>query len=143
LAATLLLLLSLYMTDKTVDIHLYDTMIVMPMTFFLWIGTLCLIIIVLLYGLLHEYPSKKLFIGIHIVLTTSLLIAVILLISPPSIFFPPIDSREAGMTFNKMLSHYREEIFTYTAVTSLLAATQIVFVFYLFWPVRKKPAKLS
>ncbi|MGO4293122.1 hypothetical protein [Chitinophaga sp. RAB17] len=147
LAAVLTLMISLLVWNKQADIHIYDTIYVVPLTYLLWPIVGCFMIFFLLYQWLNKFLPQKTFAWIHVILTLGTLLGAFIFFYRQQQIAPLINIAARSMTVNDLLDPDRDQTFPYRVIAFLLANAQIVFIFHLIYGLltysRKKPSTLS
>lgn len=147
LAAVLTFMISLLVWNKQVDIHIYDTVFILPLAYLLWPLAGCFMIFFLLYQWLNKFLPQKIFAWIHVILTLGTLLGAFIFFYRQHQIVPFISIPTQGITVTDILDPYRDQTFPNRVIAFLLTNAQVVFVFHLIYGLitysRKKPSTLS
>lgn len=147
LAAVLTFAISLLFWNKEVDIHISDTIYILPVSYLLWPIVGCFMIFFLLYQWLNKFLPLKIFAWIHVILTLGTLLGAFIFFYRQHQIMPLINIPIRGITANDILEPYRDQMFPYRVIAFLLTNAQVVFIFHLIYGLityfRKKPFTLS
>ncbi|MBO9732557.1 MAG: hypothetical protein J7623_28195 [Chitinophaga sp.] len=133
LAALLAFVLSLFMYNRQVDIHLYDTYIVTSATFLLWPPMLFFTIIGLLYLSLHRFLPRKTLTWLHVILTLATLPIAIIIVYWYQEFASSAITFVQPATTTAILLQPQQQLFIAAGIALVIVGTQLIFIGHLIY----------